>query len=60
MIICFAYRIVDSLIIKEKSTKGKADDRDDDGFEAVLHLEGPLSNANFLLRGGTNLLKEKW
>ena len=58
MIICFAYRIVDSLIIKEKSTKGKADDRDDDGFEAVLHLEGPLSN--FLLRGGTNLLKEKW
>ena len=41
--------------------ENKADDRDDDDdFEAVLHPEGPLSNANFLRRGGSNLLKEKW
>ena len=33
---------------------------DDDDFEAVHHPGGPLSNANFLLRGGSNLLKEKW
>ena len=46
---------------RDRFAKGKADDwDDDDDFEAVLHPEGPLSNANFLRRGGSNLLKEKW
>ena len=46
--------------IENKAHGCDDDDDDDDDFEAVLHPGGPLSNANFLLRGGSNLLKEKW
>ena len=57
---CGRQNVTHHIIKVDWDQQNTADGGDVDDFEALVHPEGPLSNANFLLRSGSNLLKEKW